>query len=132
VIIVDSSDPAGPAKSLFEKGFFETCRKALGNKGVVSSQAESIWLHLDFIASICPALKEVWTSVNYSYISVPTYPSGGIGFFVCGKNIELQKKPIREGSQKFLDSCRYYSPRIHSSVFVLPSFVERKLNLKEK
>jgi len=85
VIIVDSSDPEGPAKALFEKGFFETCRKALNETGVISSQAESIWIHLDFIASIVPALKEVWTSVQYAYISVPTYPCGGIGFFICGK-----------------------------------------------
>jgi len=129
VIIVDSSDPEGPAKSLFEKGFFETCRKALNDTGVVSSQAESIWIHLDFIASIVPLLKEVWTSVNYAYISIPTYPSGGIGLFVCGKNIELQKKPIREASNEFLESCRYYSTKIHSSVFILPVFVERRLQV---
>jgi len=129
VIVVDSSDPEGPAKSLFEKGFFETCRKALKETGVVCSQAESIWIHLEFIASILPSLREVWTSVNYAYISVPTYPCGGIGFFVCGKNIQLEKKAIRDESKEFYDSCRYYSPRTHSSVFVLPAFVERKLQL---
>jgi len=130
VIIVDSSDPDGPAKSLFEKGFFETCRQALSDTGVVSSQAESIWIHLDFIASITPALRQVWTSVHYAYISVPSYPCGGIGFFICGKNIEIQKRPIREGTTHFYNSCRYYSPSIHSSVFVLPVFVTRKLNLQ--
>jgi spermidine synthase len=129
VIIVDSSDPEGPARSLFEKGFFETCHAALNENGTICNQAESIWLHLDFIASITPILKEVWTTVNYAYISVPTYPSGGIGFFLCTKNIAADKKPLREESKEFYDSCRYYSQSVHSSVFVLPSFVQRRLEL---
>jgi spermidine synthase len=129
VIIVDSSDPEGPAKSLFERGFFQTCYDALNEKGSLCNQAESIWLHLDFIANICPVLKEMWTTVHYAYISVPTYPCGGIGFFLCTKNIQADKKPLREESKEFYDSCRYYSPNIHSSVFVLPAFVQRRLGL---
>jgi spermidine synthase len=38
VIITDSSDPVGPAESLFEKPFFELLCSALREGGVVSTQ----------------------------------------------------------------------------------------------
>ena len=38
VIITDSSDPEGPAESLFQKPYFELLRDALRDGGVVTTQ----------------------------------------------------------------------------------------------
>ena len=43
-IIVDSSDPVGPAASLFQKPFFDLIHRALAPDGICCTQAESIWL----------------------------------------------------------------------------------------
>ncbi|KAL9265275.1 Spermidine synthase-like protein [Drosera capensis] len=87
-VIVDSSDPIGPAQELFEKPFFESVAKALRPGGVVCTQAESIWLHMhiieDIVANCCQIFKG---SVNYAWTTVPTYPRhvhyGVIGFMLC-------------------------------------------------
>ncbi|KAL6525410.1 hypothetical protein OROHE_015717 [Orobanche hederae] len=75
-VIVDSSDPIGPAQELFEKPFFESVAKALRPGGVLCTQAESIWLHMhiieDIVANCCQIFKG---SVDYAWTSVPTYPS---------------------------------------------------------
>jgi len=47
VIITDSSDPEGPAESLFQKPYFELLYAALADGGVITTQAENQWLHLD-------------------------------------------------------------------------------------
>lgn len=52
VIIVDSSDPVGPAETLFAPAFFESCHKALKPEGIICTQGECQWLHLDFIAKV--------------------------------------------------------------------------------
>jgi len=55
-IIVDSSDPIGPAQELVEKPFFDTIARALRPGGVHCNQAESMWLHTHLIQdmlSIC-------------------------------------------------------------------------------
>ena len=49
VIIVDSSDPVGPAETLFQKEFYEFMKLALRPGGIVCTQAECQWLHLDII-----------------------------------------------------------------------------------
>ncbi|MBA0856129.1 hypothetical protein Goshw_023776 [Gossypium schwendimanii] len=74
-IIVDSSDPIGPAQELFEKPFFESVAKALRPGGVVCTQAESIWLHMHIIEDIVANCRQIFKgSVNYAWTTVPTYP----------------------------------------------------------
>ncbi|PKA55102.1 Spermidine synthase 1 [Apostasia shenzhenica] len=83
-IIVDSSDPIGPAQELFEKPFFELVARALRPGGVACTQAESIWLHMNIIENIISVCRQVFKgSVNYAWTTVPTYPSGVIGFMLC-------------------------------------------------
>ncbi|KAG7020072.1 Spermidine synthase 1, partial [Cucurbita argyrosperma subsp. argyrosperma] len=75
VIIVDSSDPIGPAQELFEKPFFESAARAVRPGGVVCTQAESIWLHMHIIEDIVTNCRQVFKgSVNYAWTTVPTYP----------------------------------------------------------
>jgi spermidine synthase len=60
VIVVDSSDPVGPAEVLFQRPFFEALHRALRPGGVVVTQAESLWLHLDVIESLARMCSEVF------------------------------------------------------------------------
>ncbi|XP_039011015.1 spermine synthase-like [Hibiscus syriacus] len=74
-IIVDSSDPVGPAQELVKKPFFETIARALRPGGVLCNMAESMWLHthvIDDMVSICGEILK--GSVHYACASVPTYP----------------------------------------------------------
>ncbi|KAL8534111.1 hypothetical protein ACS0TY_010213 [Phlomoides rotata] len=74
-VIVDSSDPIGPAQELFEKPFFESVARALRPGGVVCTQAESIWLHMHIIEDIVANCRQIFKgSVNYAWTTVPTYP----------------------------------------------------------
>ncbi|XP_031115918.1 spermine synthase-like isoform X1 [Ipomoea triloba] len=83
-IIVDSSDPVGPAQELVEKPFFETLARALRPGGVLCNMAESMWLHTHLIQDIIAICRETFKgSVHYAWTSVPTYPSGVIGFVLC-------------------------------------------------
>ena len=75
--------PPGPAQELFEKPFFESVAKALRPGGVVCTQAESIWLHMDIIENIVANCRQIFKgSVNYAWTTVPTYPSGVIDFML--------------------------------------------------
>lgn len=76
VIIVDSSDPVGPASVLFTKArrllclnaalslparcqpFFESMHRALRPGGVVCTQGECVWLHLELIKQVSDMFRE--------------------------------------------------------------------------
>jgi spermidine synthase len=49
LIIVDSTDPVGPAEGLFGAEFYASCHKALRQGGILVQQSESPLVHLDLI-----------------------------------------------------------------------------------
>ena len=52
VIIVDSTDPVGPAASLYEPTFYKSMRDVLTADGVIATQGECMWLHLELIEEV--------------------------------------------------------------------------------
>ncbi|KAL1994087.1 hypothetical protein VTN49DRAFT_2756 [Thermomyces lanuginosus] len=130
VIITDSSDPEGPAESLFQKPYFELLNKALRDGGVITTQgSENQWLHLPLIANLRKVCREVFPVAEYAYASVPTYPSGQIGFMVCCKDPNRDvREPLRRWSKEEEEKlCRYYNAEMHRASFVLPNFARKAL-----
>ncbi|KAI4384282.1 hypothetical protein MLD38_002459 [Melastoma candidum] len=135
-VIVDSSDPIGPAQELFERPFFESVEKALRPGGVICTQAESMWLHMHIIEDIVANCRQVFKgSVNYAWTTVPTYPSGVIGFMLCSKegpevDFKHPTNPIDtdENISKFKHPLKFYNSEIHTAAFCLPSFAKRVLD----
>ena len=121
VIITDSSDPEGPAEVLFQKPYFELLKQALRPGGHISTQGESMWLHLQLIRSLTQATKELFPVADYAYTLIPTYPSGQIGFVVCSLDANRNvREPLRT-----VPNCSYYNNDIHRASFILPQFAHR-------
>ncbi len=118
VIITDSSDPVGPAASLFEKPYFQLLHDALTPGGNISTQAECLWLHLSLIEELRRTTLEIFETADYAFTTIPTYPSGQIGFLVCStaSNRDL-KMPLRT-----VPNTRYYNADVHKAAFILPEF----------
>jgi len=131
VIITDSSDPLGPAETLFQKPYFELLHGALREGGVIATQAENQWLHLPLIASLRNMCLEIFPHVEYAYTTIPTYPSGQIGFLLCCKDKDPArnlKEPLRWWTEEEEEKlCRYYNKAIHKAAFVLPTFAAKAL-----
>jgi len=48
-------------------------------------QGECQWLHVDFIKEVMERAREIFPTVQYAYSTVPSYPSGQLGFIVAAK-----------------------------------------------
>ena len=123
IIIVDSSDPVGPAEVLFRREFYEAMYQALKNNGIVVTQAESFFYHKKIIKSLFSFIKEIYPISEYYYTLVPTYPSGIIGFTFCSKKYH----PIQDFNETEilkLKDLKYYNKEIHKASFALPAFVQ--------
>ncbi|PSS36920.1 hypothetical protein PHLCEN_2v1238 [Hermanssonia centrifuga] len=117
-IITDSSDPVGPAASLFQKPYFELLHGALAPGGHISTQAECLWLHLPLINELRKTTRSLFPVAEYAFTTIPTYPSGQIGFVVCSKEAGRDVKiPVRK-----LSGTKYYNQEVHKAAFVLPEF----------
>ncbi|KAF7995723.1 hypothetical protein HCN44_006830 [Aphidius gifuensis] len=130
VIITDSSDPVGPAEVLFQESYFALMKTALKPGGIICSQAGTAWANLSHVSETLTHCKAIYPVAAYGVASVPTYPTGQIGFVLGSLNSETNfREPIKVFTDKQLDDMkmRYYNDKIHRGAFVLPRFVDKIL-----
>lgn len=127
VIIVDSTDPVGPAEGLFRRPFFEDCLRALRPGGVLVQQSESPLLHSDLIRLMRKEMRAAgFGSVLTLNFPQCVYPSGWWSATMAGKGSALLN--IRE--QEIADKpfpTRYYNLAVHQAAIAQPEFFREAL-----
>ena len=129
VVIVDGSDPAGPAEGLFNRRFFEHCRRILRPGGVFATQSESPeafrQVHLDTVR----LLQDVFGHADPLYGWVPMYPSGWWSWTFAAADGPRYRNPLPERAAAVAAGCQIWSPRWQSGAFeAIPAFIERELS----
>ncbi len=127
VIIVDSTDPIGPAQPLFGEDFYKDIYACLSDDGIVVSQGESSWYAMDIQQSLLKVLNQVFPACYLYSFSNLTYPGGLWSFTFASKNYhpikDFEPKRVEESGLEF----DYYNKELHSAAFALPSFAKKGL-----
>ena len=129
VVIVDGSDPSGPAEGLFNRSFFEHCRRILRPGGVFATQSESPeafrQVHIDTVR----LLKDVFGHADPLYGWVPMYPSGWWSWTFAAVDGPRYRNALPERAATIAAGCEIWSPRWQSGAFeTMPAFIERELS----
>ncbi|WP_341879639.1 polyamine aminopropyltransferase [Synechococcus sp. UW140] len=129
VVIVDGSDPAGPAEGLFNRAFFENCRRILKPGGVFATQSESPeafrQVHIDTVK----LLREVFGFADPMYGWVPMYPSGWWSWTFAATDGARYRQVQADRAAAIAAGCEIWSPRWQRGAFdAIPAFMERALN----
>jgi spermidine synthase len=117
VVIVDSTDPVGPAVELFEADFYQSVYDALTPEGLFVAQSKSPYLDRDLIREVLGIIRSIFPIALLYTAAIPTYPSG-LWSFVLGSKLH-HPLTFDEGRAEKL-ATRYYSPEIHRAAFILP------------
>ncbi|WP_027415253.1 polyamine aminopropyltransferase [Aneurinibacillus terranovensis] len=121
VIMVDSTEPVGPAAPLFERGFYQGIYEALKDDGMFVAQTDNPWFKEDLIRKVMHDVKEIFPITKLYIANIPTYPSGMWTFTLGSKKYDPEAVDLNTIPE--LDT-KYYTPRLHHAAFVLPKFVE--------
>ena len=128
VVIVDSTDPVGPAEGLFNKAFFESCYRALKPDGLLVQQSESPLALLDLIKDMRAEMgKAGFQSFKTLPFPQPCYPTGWWSVTLASKQAGFDFA-FREAdaAAKPFDTL-YYTAHLHTGVLVAPPFVAKAL-----
>lgn len=128
VIIVDSTDPVGPGKVLFQMNFYKKVYNALKKDGIAVFQLGPF---LDFdliIRGIGRNLGRLFKFVNPFRLPMPSYSCGcEYCFMMASKTVDpakvttatvAQRVRQRLGAQE--NKLKYYTPAIHTASLVMP------------
>jgi len=126
VIIIDSTDPVGPAAGLFSEAFYKNCFRALRPRGIVVGQSESPLFHADLILSVQKSFKAAgFRDVATLFFPQCTYPSGWWSATMAGKDMALANFRAQDAATKTFVT-RYYNRDIHAAALASPEFLRAR------
>jgi len=121
IVIVDSTDIVGFAKSLFSPEFFTSIKKCLTENGLFVTLSESLHFHKDIVIEVQETMKSVFPVVDLYTAPLATY-GGNWWTFSVGS----MKLNPREISRTDSIETKYYCRDIHNNSF-LPKDMYTKL-----
>lgn len=132
IIIVDSTDPVGPAEGLFSESFYRECHRALAPGGLIVQQSESPLAHL---AAIILPMQRQMTAAGFGaptslHFPQPIYPTGWwTATMAC---VEGEPAFVREDDARAANTdtgiyTEYYTAEIHRAAQAQPAFMQRAL-----
>ncbi len=129
VIIVDSTDPIGPAVGLFSADFYRGVYQALKADGLFVAQTESPLFNAQLIRRLQQDIGSIFPISRLYLTTVPTYPGGIWSFSMGSKEYDPLVINWRQAPQL---KTRFYTSAAHQAAFVLPPFVREMLEAPEK
>lgn len=127
LILIDSTDPIGPAAPLFGDEFYRNVRRCLTKGGIVVAQAESPFYQLEMQKKLTEILASHFTKVHLYNFTNMTYPGGLWSFgFASDHYSPLRDLEDSRVAQSQLD-FKWYSPEVHRASFALPAFQKKML-----
>lgn len=133
LVVVDGSDPVGPAEGLFSVEFYRNCHRILKPGGILVAQGESPKFNEQAFTELNITLQHIFGKENapVSLFFVPTYPTG-MWSFQYGLKGSAQPKSVskEEEIETFVRTkgLKYYNSDIHTASFALPNFVKSLIN----
>lgn len=125
IIIVDSTDPIGPAEGLFNEAFYRSCYRALRAGGILVQQSEAPFLQLPWLLDIRSAMQAAgFNSLKTLSFPQPVYPSGYFSATLAGKDHDLSLFREADAQAKPF-ATEYYNAEIHRACAALPEYLKR-------
>ena len=124
VIIVDSTDPIGPAEGLFNEAFYRQCLRCLRPDGILIQQSESPLFHLDLIEAMRHTMRRAgFPNTRTLFFPQFIYPSGWWSGTLAGKGDLTAFRAEAARAKPF--ATQYYNADMHLAAFVAPEFFKR-------
>lgn len=123
IIIIDSSDPVGPAEGLFNQEFYNNSSSALKQDGILISQSESPFYVEQFFLDAIKNIQSTYPITNVMTAPIPDYPFGLWTFTIGSKQVNPKESFNKEKYDRMNLALKFYNFDIHQSAFVLPNFI---------
>lgn len=128
LMIVDSTDPIGPGKVLFERKFYEGCKQCLNLNGILITQNGVPLFQQKELENSLSIFSELFEDATCYVVPVPMYFGSFMSLGWASDNPVYSQHPEEIIEDRFFKSpicTRYYNPQIHSAAFALPTYIEK-------
>lgn len=127
IIIVDSTDPIGPAEGLFNEAFYRECHRVLAPQGILVQQSESPLIHQQLQREMRSAMRNAgFDNLLTQAFPQPVYPSGWWSATLASKAGDLTHFRRDQALWERLGT-QYYQFDLHQALLSPPPFMQKAL-----
>ena len=126
VIVVDSTDPAGPGEVLFGPRFYKSCHERLTRGGIVVTQNGVPFFQAKEDRDTSARLKPWFADFGFYVAACPSYVGGFMALAWATDDKRLRRLSLATLAARFRKArleTRYYTPAVHVGAFNLPPYV---------
>ncbi len=128
ILIIDSTDPIGPAEGLFGPDFVQQCHRVLRDGGLLVQQSESPLVHQALIKGIRRNMGDAgFGDLRTLGFPQPCYPSGWWSVTLGVKGSHSLDTFRHHDARSKAFTTHYYTPEIHRGALCEPPFLEAAL-----
>jgi spermidine synthase len=122
ILIIDSTDPVGPAEGLFVEKFYQQCRRILKPDGILMQQSESPLIHDDILINMRKAMLNAGFENQLTIpFPQPVYQSGWWSATMASTARDLKTMRTIDMSAFKL---KFYNSAIHRAAYSPQPFIQ--------
>ena len=130
LIVLDLTDPVGPAEALYTAEFFADCKAMMGAEGGLSLHLGSPIFQPDRLVRLMHNLRAVFSTVRPYFLYIPLY--GSLWGMACASDAldprQLNEQTVDQTiAVRGIDSLQYYNGAMHCAQFALPNYLRALL-----
>ncbi len=130
LIVLDLTDPIGPAEALYTARFFADCKALLTERGAIVLHTGAPFFQPERVSKLLASLSEVFASVAPYFMYVPLYGSLW-GMAVASDTLDPRSLEADAVDARVIDlgigDLQHYNGEIHRAQFALPNYLKRLL-----
>jgi spermidine synthase len=130
-VVMDLTDPIGPAQELYSVDFYRQCDRVLNDAGTLTLHIGSPFFHRERFATSMTRLREAFPIVRPYLVHVPLY--GAWWGMACASRatdpLALSEEEVAARiSKRAIKHLQFYNAEMHRAVFAMPNFVRELID----
>ena len=126
IVLLDGSDPVGPAEGLFGRSFYQYVERILKPNGVFALQSESPIINHRLFCDIVKTLRNIFGNAHPYFGPTPIYAAGIWSWTFATRSVDhFAMKDERVA--RIEEQSKYYNRDIHKAAFALSQQLRRDL-----
>ena len=130
LVLMDLTDPVGPAEALYTTAFFRAAKRVLPPAGTLSLHLGSPFFHPQRFATGMRRLGEVFSIVRPYFVHIPLYGANW-GMACASQRTDPLALSAKEVDNRLMERgiarLEYFNGDMHRAGFALPNFVRELL-----
>ena len=131
LVVLDLTDPIGPAEALYTEAFLTECKSLMTEQGAITLHLGAPVFQAERVRELIRRLRSVFNHVRPHFHYIPLY--GSLWGMACASDTtdpaeRTREDIVRRLAERGIDQRQYYNEDTHQAAFMYPNFLRELIS----